>query len=239
MFPAILPAMDDAQRRTVSAFLREGAWFGGLDAEIQGFVLDRSELRSYRKGEAISREGDPPLGLSAVLEGRVWLLQHVGTDTENLVHVAEPGFWTGEYALLTGHPVIVTIVAHTAVRTLLLPRVAFDEISTRHPRLYQAAAQLALSRFGIMLRHVSEAYRSTADGRLRSVLADRAEMRKWDRPREDPVCLTLSQDELARLAGLSRQTLNGLLQKLEQAGLIDVSFRRIRVLDLAGLRRKL
>jgi DNA-binding transcriptional regulator LsrR (DeoR family) len=71
------------------------------------------------------------------------------------------------------------------------------------------------------------------------VLADRAEMRQWDRPNEHPVCLTLSQEELARLSGLSRQTLNGLLQKLQNDGLIDVAFRRIHVLDLAGLRRKL
>jgi CRP-like cAMP-binding protein len=231
--------MDDAQRRTVSAFLREGAWFGGLGVELQDLILDRSEIRSYRKGEAVSREGDPPLGLYAVLEGRLWLLQHVGRDTENLLHVAEPGFWGGEFAVLTGRPVAVTILAHTPARTLLLPRTAFEEIATFHPPFYRAAAQLALSRFGIMLRHVSEAYGATAEGRLRLVLADRAEMRQWDRLNERPVCLTLSQEELARLSGLSRQTLNGLLQKLQNDGLIDVAFRRIYVLDLAGLRRKL
>ena len=231
--------MDDAQRRTVSAFLRAGSWFGGLGGELQDLVLDRSEIRSYRKGETVSREGDPPLGLSAVLEGRLWLLQHVGTDTENLIHVAEPGFWIGEFAVLTGRPVAVTFLAHTPARTLFLPRARFEEIATLHPSFYRAATKLALSRLEIMLRHVSEAYRATAEGRLRLVLADRAEMRLWDRPNERPPCLTLSQEELARLSGLSRQTINGLLHELENQGLVDTAFRSIRVLDLAGLRRKL
>jgi CRP-like cAMP-binding protein len=230
--------MDAAQRRTVSAFLREGTWFRGLDGEIQDLILDRSEVRSFRKGQVVSREGDPPRGLSAVLEGRLWILQHVGADTENLLHVAEPGFWAGEFAVLTGRPVAVTIVARTPARVLLLPVAAFEEIATRHPRFYRAAAQLALSRFGVMLRHVSEAHRSTAEGRLRLVLADRAEMRRWDHPDENPVCLTLSQEEMARLAGLSRQTLNNLLQKLQSKQLVDLSFRRIRVLDPEGLRKK-
>ena len=80
--------MKDEQRRDVSAFLRKGAWFGALAAGFQDLILDRSDVRSYRKGQVISRQGDPPLGLSALLEGRIWMVQHVGTDTENLVHVA-------------------------------------------------------------------------------------------------------------------------------------------------------
>lgn len=233
----MLPAMDAAERRAVSAFLREGTWFRGLDPDVQDLILDRSKNQVFRKGQVISREGDPPLGLSAVLEGRLWILQHVGTDTENLLHVAEPGFWTGEFAVLTRRPAVVTIVAHTPARTLLLPFAAFEEIATLHPHFYRAAAQLALGRFGLMMRHIAEAHRSTAEGRLRLVLADRAEMWTWDHPNETPVHLTLSQEELARLAGLSRQTLNGLLQELRSKGLIELSFRSICVLDLEGLRK--
>ena len=40
---------------------------------------------------------------------------------------------------------------------------------------------------------------------------------------------------LSQAVGVSRQTLNALLAKLGQAGLIDVGFRRIRVLDVDRL----
>ena len=230
--------MDDEQRRQVSAFLRKGMWFGQLPEVTQARILDRSVVRSYRKGQAVTREGDPPLGLSVLLAGRLWLVQHVGTEREHLVHVVEPGFWFGELAVLTGRPAAVTMVARTPARALCLPRQAFEETADQDPRFYRAVVRLAMGRYALALRHISESHRLAAEGRLCAVLADRAEMRRWDRPDEKPVCLTLSQDELARLVGLSRQTLNGLLQKLQKERLVQLSFRCIRVLDLAGLRRR-
>lgn len=62
-----------------------------------------------------------------------------------------------------------------------------------------------------------------------------ATMRKGDRPESGAVSLAVSQADLARLAGISRQTLNVILGKLEKAGLIEVGFRRVRVLDVARL----
>jgi DNA-binding transcriptional ArsR family regulator len=61
-------------------------------------------------------------------------------------------------------------------------------------------------------------------------------MRMRERPvSSGGVSLAVSQSDLARMIGVSRQTLNALLAKLGQAGLIDVGFRSIRVLDAARL----
>jgi DNA-binding Lrp family transcriptional regulator len=49
------------------------------------------------------------------------------------------------------------------------------------------------------------------------------------------VSLAVSQADLARMVGVSRQTLNALLGRLSKAGLIEVGFRRIRVRDAARL----
>ena len=52
-----------------------------------------------------------------------------------------------------------------------------------------------------------------------------------------PVTLHVSQAELARSAGLSRQALSGMLRRLQQRGLIEIGFRRIVVRDEDALRR--
>ncbi len=53
--------------------------------------------------------------------------------------------------------------------------------------------------------------------------------------------LDISQADLAQMVGTSRQTVNALLQRIEAEGLIEVKFRKIRILDverLRGSRRK-
>ncbi len=48
--------------------------------------------------------------------------------------------------------------------------------------------------------------------------------------------LPVSQEEIAQLAGISRQRANQALQRLEQAGLLRIDYGGITVIDLAGLR---
>jgi CRP-like cAMP-binding protein len=226
------------QRRAVLAFLRKGAWFASLEPALQEAVVAAGAVQSFPKGHVIVREGGVPQGLSALLTGRLWLVRHLGTDIEHLVHVAEPGFWFGEPGVLTGGPAVLTTVAQAASRALVLTPPAFDALVERHPPLYRAVTRLVVRRYAIALRHVSEVHRLSAEGRLCLALADRADMRAADDPGIRPVSLKLSQEELARLVGLSRQTLNGLLQALEADGLVQVAFREVLVLDPERLRRR-
>jgi DNA-binding FadR family transcriptional regulator len=49
--------------------------------------------------------------------------------------------------------------------------------------------------------------------------------------------LRITQQELAYLAGLSRQRVNEALQALQTMRLIEVTYGGVRILDLDGLRR--
>jgi DNA-binding transcriptional regulator YhcF (GntR family) len=53
----------------------------------------------------------------------------------------------------------------------------------------------------------------------------------WHGPRK----MSLSQEELGILAGLSRQTVNAVLKTLEQQGLVALEFGRVSILDDDGL----
>lgn len=46
-----------------------------------------------------------------------------------------------------------------------------------------------------------------------------------------------SQDDLATTANLARTTVNGLLRKLQKDGLVDLSYRRIRIVNPAKMRQ--
>ena len=211
--------------------LREGAWFGQLPEALQGAFVRRSVLRSYRRGQVVTRAGSRVDGLYGLLEGRLLVVRPVGGETEDLIHVGEPGFWIGEYSLLTGDAAVVSTVAATATRVLLLPRREFERMIEEEPRWYRPFATLALERYALMVRQLSDTRSLPPEERLRTRLADLVELRRAERFGIGPVVLRLSQEELARMVGVSRQTLNALLADLRAEGLVDVGFRSLRIPD--------
>jgi CRP-like cAMP-binding protein len=211
-------------------FLRRGCWFGSLPAELQSLIVDRSILRAYRKGAHIIGEGAPPRGLFALLDGRVHIVRGVGEADEALIHVGEPGFWFGEHGTLSGKPAIASIVATTSTRVLLLPVTEFQRIVHDEPRHYPNFATLLYERYTTVFRYASEARAVAAEEWLWTRLQDLAAIRRRDAQLSGAIDITVSQAELATMVGVSRQTLCMLLRRLEQRGVIEVAYKKIRVL---------
>jgi CRP-like cAMP-binding protein len=227
--------VDSDKKNEIQPVLGTGEWFGSLSAPLQELILSRSIVRKYAKGQVISVEESPPDFLLAVLEGSVYVVRDVGGGEESLIHVGEPGFWYGAVHLLTGSPTVATLLAHTPVRALILSKAQFDRILAEDPRHYPAFAKLALDRYRVLVSMFAELRELAPEARLRGRLASLAKLRMQDRRHAGAVSLAVSQADLARMVGVSRQTLNALLGRLSGAGLIEVGFRRIRVLDAARL----
>jgi len=229
------PSVEADEQREIRRFLSAGDWFGGLPDALQQLIVSRSRVRKFAKGQVISVEDSVPKALYAVLEGHVHIVRETGTGDEGLVHVGEPGFWCGELGVLSRKPTLVTILAHSRVRALVLPKAQFDRIVAGDPRHYQEFAKLVFDRYAALLRVFAEIRELAPESRLRGRLVAMARLRNQDRRDAAPEPLSVSQADLARMVGVSRQTLNAILGKLHQEGLIEVGFRRIRVLDEARL----
>jgi CRP-like cAMP-binding protein len=223
------------ETQDIHRFLSAGDWFGGLSTTLRELILSRSVVRRFAKGQVISPEDSVPKGLYAVLDGSVYFVREIGSGEEALIHVGEPGFWFGELAILTGNPTAATYLAHTPVRALFLSKAQFDRILAEDARHYQCFARLALQRYGVLIRWFVQIRDLTAEARVRGRLASMANLRRQEQSEPGAVSLAVSQVDLARLVGVSRQTLNAILGKLHQAGLIELGFRRIRVRDAALL----
>ena len=220
----------------VLRLLREGTWFSNLPVALQEEFVRRATAHAYRRGQVVTRAGRRVDGLYGLLEGRLLVTRPVGDELEDLVHVGEPGFWIGEYSLLTGGPAVVSTVAATAARVLVLPRREFEQMVDQEPRWFRPFATLALERYALMVRQLSDTRALPPEDRLRTRLADLVDLRRAERFGTGPVVLRLSQEELARIVGVSRQTLNVLLAGLRADGLVEVGFRSLRIPDPNRLR---
>jgi CRP-like cAMP-binding protein len=212
-------------------FLQRGPWFGSLPAELQSLIVERSNVRSFRKGECLIREGEPGKGVFAVLRGRTRHLRSISGDDEVLLHVGEPGLWFGEYPMLARAPSIGSVVADTATRALFLSATEFRRIVDAEPRYYWPFCELLCERFALLYKYVAEARGLAPEEWLRERLAGIIHLQRMQRPVQDTATIKMSQSELANMIGLSRQTLNGLLASLQARGVVEVSYRTIRLLE--------
>lgn len=222
--------------RNASAILDRGEWFGNLPPDLKGQILGNSFQRSFRTSEVISAEDHHQTGLWAVLDGQVAITRRVASDNEFFYHLGGPGFWFGEAGLINRTPALVTATARTALCVLFLPVKKFDLIVEKQPSYLRCFAELQGMRYALMLRHLAQCAGLSPERYLRIRLADFSDLIRADVGGSKPVELALSQADVAHMIGTSRQTVSVLLKKLEAAGLIKLSFRKLSILDPTSLR---
>jgi len=210
--------------------LCKGRWYRSLPPELQQRILAASRIRDFAKGEVIALEGASPAGMSAVLSGEVKLVRQARQGDESLLFICEPGFWFGEYAVLTSEKTLVSAIAKTRARLLILPKREFDCIVEAEPRYYRHFAALGLKHAAAFLKAFTHASSLEPEARLRGQLALLSLLKSNEDEVDAPVELPYAQSELASIIGVSRQTINGLMQTLAAKGLIQTGFRRVRVL---------
>jgi CRP/FNR family transcriptional regulator, cyclic AMP receptor protein len=210
--------------------LCKGRWYRSLPTELQQRILAASRIRDFDKGEVIALEGAQPAGMSAVVSGEVKLVRQPRPGEESLLFICEPGFWFGEYAVLTNEKTLVSAIAKTRVRLLILPKREFDRIVEEEPRYYRHFAALGLEHAATFLKAFTHASSLEPEARLRGQLAVLSLLKRGEDNADAPVELPYSQSELASIIGVSRQTINQLMQTLAAQGLIEMGFRRVRVL---------
>jgi len=221
---------DTSEAGRLRNVLGQGRWFGSLPQDLQQRILSGSRVRSFARGEVIALEGAPASALSAVLDGEVKLVRQARQGHESLLWIAETGSWFGEYAVLTGEKILVTAIAKTPTRLLLLPKTELDRIVKDEPLHFRHFAMLAIGRISNYLKAYIHATSLHPEARLRGQLFVLSQMKIDELGARAPVELPYSQAELASLIGVTRQTVNQLLQTLVAKGLVEARFKHVRVM---------
>jgi len=143
------------------------------------------------------------------------------------------GGWFGEGSLLKDEPRRYDIVALRESSIAYMPRSTFMWLlDTSMPFNRYLITQLN-ERLGQFIGMVEHDRLLGPEARLARCLASMFNPHLY--PGIGPA-LPISQEEIAQLAGLSRQRANQALQRLEQAGLLHIDYGGITVTDLDGLR---
>lgn len=213
--------------RPATRFLQSQPWFGGLAPDVQARVTDRVFTVSGGRGETLLHEGEPVKGWYAVLSGLVKLQTQSAQGRLSVFLGVPGGEWFGEGSALKTEPRRYDVVALRDTELLCLPRAEFDLLRTTSLAFSEALVAQLNMRLGQAMAIIEAGRIRTPEQRVALYLSRLF----WHGLRR----LSLSQEELGHLAGLSRQTVNRVLQSLEQEGLVTLEFGRVAILNDEGL----
>lgn len=225
-------------RRVVLEVLRRSDTLGALN---EAFLSDLSALAAsvrYPTGAWVFRRGDPPDALYVVSTGRLRVVApSPGADDITLATLG-PGSIFGEIALLDGRPRSAGVVVTADCVLLRIERAPFMAMVCARPDLAMALIQALAGRVRQLSRDVEEGASLAGRGRLARHLLRLARMSGRSDGEHITIDEHLPQAVLASSLGLSRQTVNRLLQELQSEGLILVRRARITVVDIVRLQKE-
>ena len=210
-------------------FIQCQPWFATLDAPRQQALRASLVLHQAAKGDCVLHMGSTVQGWYAVLAGLV-KLQSVAADGRVSAFLGVPaGEWFGEGSTLKAEPRRYDVIALRDTVLLCLPKVQFDELCAHSLPFNQYLVAHLNRRLGQAMALI-EAGRARAPEQRVALYLSRV---FWPGARR----LTLSQEELGLLVGLSRQTVNRVLRQMEREGLVSLTFGQVAILDEPALLR--
>lgn len=190
-------------------------------------------VRRWAKGDLIFIEGDEGDGLYVVDQGFVAIRKSTPNGDEVTVNVIGPGQSFGEQSLLLAHGRrTASAAALTDTTTRFLARARFEDLR----RTSQTLADTLIDRFCTGMQRLSDqlvdALHAPADQRVLRGLVDLVPLFDDGSP---TVTIRVTQEELASIAGVRRQTVNVVLRDAQESGVVRVRRGAVELLDTAVL----
>lgn len=218
---------------SLAELIRATRWGRTLTDDQMKRVAVETVERRYPASAIVCHKGEPVEAWLGVLEGLVKLHAESAAGKAMTFTGVAAGGWFGEGSLLKSEPRRYSAIALRESRIARVPRTTFEwllDTSIGFNRFLLTQLNERLSQFIGMVEHERLL---DPDARLARCIADLFNPILY--PGIGPR-LSISQEEIGFLTGVSRQRANQALQKLEREGLLAVEYGGIRVLDLERLR---
>lgn len=214
-------------------FLTKSRWPAELtDDQMERLRHDIFE-KSFPSGAIISIRGTPADHWLGVIEGMI-KVDTVSQDGRATTFAGVPGgAWFGEGAVLKNEPRPYSIVAIRDSKLAFVPRHTFEWLLQQSTSFSRFVIDQLNWRCGYYVALIENRRLREAPARVAFCLSELFNPQLY--PSTEPT-LRLSQEEIGRLSGLSRQNTNRALRELADKKMLAVEYGSVVILDLQRLR---
>ncbi|HEY3313674.1 MAG TPA: Crp/Fnr family transcriptional regulator [Bacillota bacterium] len=176
--------------------------------------------RRYRDGMYVFAEGDPVEAVYFVKSGMVKAARTDAEGREQIVSVLTNGDFFPHVGFLDGGPAPATATTVGATCLGLVGRKDFSALLTEHPQLTMGLLAVMERRIRGLQEQVRDLGLMTAPSRVGRILLRLAGQIGVDQGHRRLLRLELSQQDLANMAGVSRETVSRILGEFRRDGII-------------------
>jgi CRP-like cAMP-binding protein len=228
-------SLRSASHLSPKAVLKHNYLFRGLPDATLERVAALATKRHYEKGFRIFAQGDEGDALYGVAAGRVRISASASGGREVFLNIMEPGDTFGEIAVMDGLPRTANAVTLDDSTLIVIQRTEFLPLLEREPRLAIHLLKLLCERLRWTSELVEESAFLGGPARLAKRLLILASLH-GRAARVGQLELRISQHELARFLGVTRQAVNHSLTEWRRLGWIDIGRNQIVIRNTEALR---
>ncbi|HYD66046.1 Crp/Fnr family transcriptional regulator [Azospirillum sp.] len=207
-----------------------------LEREELSRLASSARLAYFPKNGVIFQKGDPGDSMMAIIRGRVKICSHSVDGKELVLNIINKGGLFGEIALLDGEPRTADAIALEETDLLVLERAQFMPFLTARPDLSLRLISVLCKRLRQTSEHLEDTLFLEASSRFARALLRLVEVFGKPAPQNAiRLDIKLSQQQLGCLVGVSRESINKLLNEWQRSGVIGMDAGYITVRDRDAL----
>ncbi|MBT4483428.1 MAG: Crp/Fnr family transcriptional regulator [Candidatus Latescibacteria bacterium] len=220
-------------------FLKKIPLFSSLGEKELDAINRVSFTKKFMKDQIILLEDEDGDTLFTITKGKVKVTSFSEHGKEVIFSILYDGDFFGDMSLLDGKPRSASVVAIEDSEVRLIRRTDFIKLLENHPGIALTLLEELTSR----LRKADERIESLAlldvTGRMAGILLQLAEEKGDQTPEGVVIKSRPTHQELANMAGTTRETVTRVLKQLEVKDYIVISGKNITIVDPENLKQDL
>ncbi len=212
-------------------FLESVPIFSELDSDTLEKIVKSGVTQTFKKNSIILSEEESGSALFVIVEGKVKVSRSSGDDKEVILAILNESDFFGEMSLLDGMARSATVTAIEDSKLFIIQRTEFLDLLKKYPDVSIALLTELTKRLRASSMKVKALSLKDAEGKVATVLLQLADDIGKIRQGIVEIDHLPFQQELANMAGTSRETISRTLHSFAKKGLIELDGSKLRIID--------
>ncbi len=213
--------------KDIIPFLKGTRLFKEISTKGLALIARQSRENKFRKGDIVFSEGDSGETLHLIKKGKVKITKYNKDGKTKTLAILRENDSFGEMAILTKDVRSATVEAIEDVITVSISKEDFETLIKQEPSIPMQIIKTLSERLAKADRDIKNLALGDARARIASVMLDLA---------DDIKSTKFTHQEIADLAGLTRETTTRTLKLMEDDGLLQAKNRKLVITDLERLK---